>query len=100
MANYPHRRGAGDAAYGGELFEHGFGRQSRRQRLQPLLQRDHQAVGQERHKNVGFDTGLQLVMDGTNRKIALQFLERLLDLDQLQIEPPQIAGIIALDIGA
>lgn len=75
----------------GELFEHGSGGQPRRQRLQPLLQHDHQAVGQERHEYMGLDAGLQLVMDGTNRKIVLQFLERLLDLDQLQIEPPQMA---------
>ena len=35
-----------------------------------------------------------------DRQIVLQLLERLLDLDQLQIKPPQIAGIITLDIGA
>ena len=49
---------------------------------------------------MGFDAGLELVMDGTNRKIVLQFLERLLDLDQLQIEPPEMAGIVAVDVGA
>ena len=32
------------------------------------------------------------------RQIVLQLLERLLDLDQLQIEPPQMAGIVALDM--
>src|ERR1700722_4392425 len=49
---------------------------------------------------MGFDANLQLVMYGTNRKIVLQFLERLLDLDQLQIEPPEMARVVARDIGA
>jgi len=65
---------------GSELFEHGSGCQPRRQRLQPLFQRDHQAVGEEGHENVGLDAGLQLVMNGPNRKIVLQFFERPLDI--------------------
>ena len=34
---------------------------------------------------MGFDSGFELVIDGTDRQIVLQLLERLLDLDQLQI---------------
>ena len=68
--------------------------------LQPLFQCDHQAIGQECHEDMGFDAGLQLVMNGPDRKIVLQFLERLLDLDQLQIEPPELSGVVALDVGA
>src|ERR1700704_607884 len=49
---------------------------------------------------MGFNSGFELVINGADRQIALQLLERLLDLDQLQIKAPQIAGIIALDIGA
>ena len=49
---------------------------------------------------MGFDARFELVMDGANRKIVLQFLERLLDLDQLQIEPPEMAGVVVLDVGA
>ena len=74
----------------GEFFEHGPRRQSRRQRLQPLLQRDHQRIGEERHEDMGLDAVLELMMDGTDRQIVLQFLERLLDLDQLEIEPSGI----------
>ena len=64
----------------GELFQHGFGCQSRRQSLQPLLERHHQAIGEEGHEDVSFDAGFELVMDGPHRKIVLQFLERLLDI--------------------
>ena len=81
---------------GSEFLEHGAGRQSRRQRLQPLFQRHHQAIGEERHEYVGFDAVLQLMMYGPNRQIVLQFLEGLLDLDQLKIEPPEMAGVVAL----
>ena len=70
------------------------------ERLQPLFQRDQQTIGQKRNENMGFDSGFELVIDRTDRQIVLQLLERLLDLDHLQIEPPQMAGIIALDIGA
>src|ERR1019366_6928807 len=52
------------------------------------------------NENMGFDSGFELVIDGTDRQTLLQLLERLLNLDQLQIEPPQRAGIIARDIGA
>src|SRR5277367_6146082 len=49
---------------------------------------------------MGFDAVLELVMDGPNRQIVLQFPERLLDLDQLEIEPPEMAGVVAPDVGA
>ena len=89
-----------DHLHGGEFFEHDPRRQSRRQRLQPLLQRDQQTISQKRNENMSVDSDFELVIDGSDRQIVLQLLERLLDLDQLQIEPPQMAGIIALDIGA
>jgi hypothetical protein len=38
---------------------------------------------------MGFDSGFELVIDGADRQIVLQLLERLLDLDQLQIAAPQ-----------
>src|SRR5208283_1934497 len=57
------------------------------------------AIGEERHEDMGFDASLELVMDGADRQIVLQFLERLLDLDQLQIEPPEMAGVVAPDVG-
>jgi hypothetical protein len=35
---------------------------------------------------VSFDAGFELVMDGPHRKIVLQFLEGLLDFDELKVE--------------
>src|SRR5450631_4464750 len=79
------RRGQFDInhLYGGELFEHGPRRQARTQGLQPLLQRDQQTIGQKRNENMGFNSSFELVIDGTDRQIVLQLLERLLDLHQL-----------------
>src|ERR1019366_8217131 len=65
------------AFVGGEFFEHDPRRQSRRQRLQPLFQRDQQTIGQKRNENMGFDSGFELVIEGTDRQIVLQLLERL-----------------------
>ena len=42
---------------------------------------------------MGFNSGFELVIDGTDGQIVLQLLERLLDLDQLQIEPPQMCVV-------
>jgi hypothetical protein len=47
------------------------------------LQRDQQTIGQKRNENMGFNSNFDLVIDGTDRQIVLQLLERLLDLDQL-----------------
>ena len=69
-----------DHLHGGELFEYGPRRQARRQCLQPLLQRDQQTIGQKRNENMCFNSGIELVTDRTDRQIALQLLERLLDL--------------------
>ena len=56
-----------DHLHGGEFFEHDPRRQSRRQRLQPLFQRDQQTIGQKRNENMGFDSGFELVIDRTDR---------------------------------
>jgi len=49
------------------LVEHRPRCQARRQRSQPLLQRDLQAVRQERDKDVGFNALIALVVDGADR---------------------------------
>ncbi len=64
-----------------------------------MFERDHQAVSEERYEDVGFDARFELVMDGADREVVLQFLERLLDFDELQIEPPEMAGVVAFDVG-
>jgi hypothetical protein len=57
--------------HGGEFFEHDPRRQSRRQRLQPLFQRDQQTIGQKCNENMGFDSGFELVIDRTDRQNSL-----------------------------
>jgi len=64
----------------GHLVQHRPRRQSRRQRAQPSLQCDLQAVGQERHEDMRLDTRIVLMIDRPDRQIPLEFLERLLDI--------------------
>ncbi len=73
---------------GGELIEHGAGRQPRRQRAQALLQRCLEAIGEERHEDVSFDAFVCLVIDRPDGKIDLEFLERLLHLGELNVKGP------------
>jgi len=44
--------------------------------------------------------GFELAIDGMDRQIVLQTLERLFDLDEVRIVPPRMASIVAHDIGA
>ena len=77
-----------------------LGVRPRGQRLQPLFERDHQTVGEEGDEDVGLDPVLQLMVDGSDRQVALELLEDLFDLDQMQIEAPEVAGIVVGDVGA
>ena len=43
---------------------------------------------------------LQLVVDRSQSEIVLEGLERRLDLDQLNVEPPQLGGVFPGQIGA
>jgi hypothetical protein len=47
-----------------------------------------------------FDACIGLMLDWTDRQIPLQFLERLLDLHQLQVERPELRRIAVGEIGA
>jgi hypothetical protein len=49
---------------------------------------------------VGFDAVLKLVVDRAELQIVLEILERGLDLDELNVELPQLGGILAAQIGA
>jgi hypothetical protein len=51
--------------------------------LQSLLQRYLKTIGQERHKNMCFDSGILLMIDGPQRKIRFEVFECLLNLDKL-----------------
>ena len=84
---------------GGELLEHGAGRQPRRQRTQALLQRHLEAIGKEGHEDVRLDTLIGLMIDWPDGEIALQFLERLLHFGELNVKGPQFCRGLAHKIG-
>jgi hypothetical protein len=53
-----------------------------------------QAVGQERYEDVRLDALLNLVVDRAQVQIILHGLVGGLDLDELDVEPPQVGGIL------
>jgi hypothetical protein len=75
-------------------------REAGRQLLELRAQRDVKAIGQERDEDVRFDAVLKLVVDRAELQIVLEILERGLDLDELDIELPQLGGILVTQIGA
>jgi len=89
-----------DHLHGLELFEDRPGGKARRQSAQALLEGDLQAIGDEGDKDMGLDAVVELVVDRSDGEIAFQFLEGLLDLGELDVEPPQVGRIIVAEIGA
>ena len=85
---------------GGELVEHGPWSEAGCQRLELAVQRDVKAVGQEGDEDVRLDAVLKLVVDRAEFQIVLEILERGLDLDELDIELPQMGGLSGAQIGA
>jgi len=59
-----------------------------------------QTIGQEGHEDVRFDAMFELVMDGTQLEIVLEILEGGLDLDELDVELPQLSRVAITQIGA
>ena len=59
-----------------------------------------QAIGQEGDEDVRLDAVLKLVVDRAEFQIVLEILERGLDLDELDIELPQMGGLSGAQIGA
>ena len=82
---------------GGELVEHGPGREAGRERLEAGPQGDMQTIGDEGDEDVRFDALFALVIDRAQLQVVLKILERGLDLDQLDIEPPQLGGLGRID---
>src|SRR5580658_8882738 len=72
-------------------------REAGRQRLEACTQRDVQAVGQEGDEDMRLDAVLELMMD---RALVFHSLEGGLDLDELDIEPPQLRRLPPSEIGA
>ena len=85
---------------GGEFFENGARRQARRQSAGSEFQRHLQAVGDESDENVGLDAMVELMINRADAEIALEFLEGLFDLGELDVMPPQSGGIAIGEVGA
>src|SRR6516225_1143597 len=83
-----------------EFVEDGPRSEAARQRPQPRPQGDVQAVGQERDEDVRLDATDQLMVDRPQLQIVLKILKGGLDLDQLDIELPQLGRVAAGQIGA
>jgi hypothetical protein len=73
--------------HGAEFLQHRPRGQPRRQGTQALLEGDKQAIGDERDEDVGLDAMIELVVEGPDRQIALELLEGLLDLGELDVIP-------------
>ena len=84
----------------GEFVEHGSRGEAAGQRLEPGAKRDVKAIGQEGDEDVGFDALFQLVIDRAQSQIILEALEGRLDFGQLDIELPQLGGLLPVQIGA
>jgi hypothetical protein len=59
-----------------------------------------QAIGQEGDEDVRLDAVLELVVDRAQVNVVLHGLEGGLDLNKLDIEPPQLSRVFAGEIGA
>ena len=76
--------------HGSELIEHRSWGKAGCQRPEPRTQRDVKTIGQEGHEDVGLDALLELVVDRAQLQIVLHALEGGLDLDELDVELPQL----------
>ena len=83
---------------GGEFFERAASGEPRRQSVKPALQGDVEAICKERNEDMSFDAVLQLVIDGPQAKIVLERLESRFDLGQLNIELPQLGGLLSAEM--
>jgi hypothetical protein len=73
-----------------KFLQHGSRREPRRQFTQPSAQGHVQAIRQESHEDMRFNSPLLLMVNRTQRQIAFEILERLLHLRQLGVVFPQL----------
>ncbi len=81
-----------DHLQGRHFFQHGPWRQSGGQRAQPVLERDLQAIGHEGDEDVRLDAGIGLVVNRTDRQVALDLLECLPDFGELDVSATAAPG--------
>src|SRR6516225_4537467 len=83
-----------------ELFQNRSRRQSRSSEAQFVTQSCVETKGQERTKNMGFDSLLELVKDRSHSEITFEIFERFLDLGEQDIKLPELSGIFTAQVGA
>ena len=83
-----------------KLLENGPRRETGCQRTGPGFERNQEAVSDEGDEDVGFDAVVELMVDRPQTQIAFQFLEGLLNLDELDVILPQQGRIGGREIGA
>ena len=71
--------------HGGELFDGAAWRQAGGQRVEPPVERDMEAIGQEGDEDMRLDARLVLVKDRPNGEVAFEVSERPLDTDEVEI---------------
>ena len=59
-----------------------------------------QAIGEEANEDVRFDAALLLMMDRTDRQVALEVPKRLFDLGKLDIILPQLGRVVRGQVAA
>ena len=82
-----------DHLQSGELLDDGTWGEAGRVWPGEVLQGHEQAVGDERDEDVCLDPFLDLVEDGSDGKMVLELLERLLDFGELHVVAPQFGGV-------
>jgi hypothetical protein len=81
-----------DHLHSGKLLEHRSGSESGGQIAEAAAQGHVQAVGQKRDEDVSFDAPFELVEDRADAQVALEVLEGLLDLNEFDVEFPELPG--------
>jgi len=88
-----------DHLHGLEFGNDFAGRNAAGQRTKLRLERDLQAIGEERDEDVRLNARFLLVIDRPHREVVLEFLESLLDLGELDVERPQPLGCLRREVG-
>ncbi len=74
------------------------GSQPRGQRLEPVFEGDVKAVSQEADENMRVDPRFDSMVNGPDAQIVFEAAEHRLDLDQEDVEFPQVLGLFAAEV--
>ena len=84
--------------YGLELFEDAARGQAGGVVTEPGFEGDEQAIGQKCDEDVRFYAFVGLVMNGPQPQVVFDFLEGLFDFGELDVQPPELGGILGCEI--